>query len=106
MARESCTWRRRSVRTTTACRTVRAVCCARADRRPLRARSAVEDAAVRALLSALRALRDAAALLRQILLVHRHVEASRRATCGERDRSVVPAARQARPLRGLAEEQR
>ncbi len=61
---------------------------------------------LRALLPALLALRHAAALLRQTVLVHRHLAAARRAARGERDRQLAPAARQARALRRLAAEQR
>ena len=50
--------------------------------------------------------RHAADLLRQTVLVHRHLEAARRAAGGERDGQLAPATRQGGPLRGLAEEQR
>ena len=73
---------------------------------PARARAAARVQRLRALLPALLALRHAAALLRQTVVVHRHLAAARRAAGGERDRRLVPAARQARALRRLAEEQR
>ncbi len=71
-----------------------------------RARAAAARAALRALLPALLALRDAAALLRETVVVHRHDEASLRAAGGQRDRRMAPAARQARALRRLARQQR
>ncbi len=61
---------------------------------------------LRALLPALLALRHAAALLRETVVVHRNVALARGAARGERDGAVVSATRQAGPLRGLAEEQR
>ena len=61
---------------------------------------------LRALLPALLALRDAADLLREAVVVHRHVAAARAHAGGERDGELVPAAHQARALRRLADEQR
>ena len=61
---------------------------------------------LRALLPALLALRDAAALLRQAVLVHPHLAAARPAAGRQRDRRLAPGAHQARALRRLAGEQR
>ena len=57
-------------------------------------------------LPALLALRHAAALLRQAVLVHPHVGAARPPARGQRDGRLAPAAHQARPLRQVAGEQR
>src|ERR1035441_5265519 len=77
-----------------------------ADRGPARARPAAAGAGVRALLPALLALRNTAAVLRQTVLVHRHLAPAGRAAGSQRDRAVASAPRQARSLRGLVEEQR
>ncbi len=78
----------------------------RADRGPARAGPAAEGGGLRALLPALLALRHPADLLRQDLLVHRHLEAARRAAGGERDGHLAPASCEARALRRLARQQR
>ena len=59
-----------------------------------------------ALLSALLALRHAAALLRQAVVVHRDQPAQGSAARRQRDRHLVSRPRQARPLRQLARAQR
>ena len=61
---------------------------------------------LRARLSALLALRHAAALLREAVLVHPHDASPRPAARGQRDGQLAPAARQARALRQVAGEQR
>ena len=61
---------------------------------------------VRALLSALLALRHAAHLLRQDELVHPHDRGQGPAARRQRDDQLAPRAHQARPLRQLAREQR
>ena len=78
----------------------------RPDRGPARARPdpAGRDAPAR--LPALLALRHAADLLRQAVLVHPHLGDARPAARGQRDGRVAPAAHQARPLRQVAGEQR
>jgi isoleucyl-tRNA synthetase len=72
----------------------------------LRARPAAEGRALRALLPALLALRDAAALLRQAVLVHRHQPDQGPAAGRQRDGQLAAAARQARALRQVARGQR
>ena len=62
--------------------------------------------APRALLPALLALRHAADLLRQAVVVHRDLAAARPAARGERDGRLVPAGHQGGPLRRLAAQQR
>ena len=57
-------------------------------------------------LPALLALRHAAALLRQAVLVHPHLAAARPAAGRQRDGRLAPGAHQARALRQLAGEQR
>ena len=76
------------------------------DRGPARARPAAPRRGLRALLSALLALRHAAALLRQAVLVHRHHADERPPAGRQRVGQLVPRARQARALRQLAGEQR
>ena len=78
----------------------------RPDRGPARARPAAarRDAAAR--LPALLALRHAAALLRQAVVVHPHVGDARPPARGQRDGRLAPAAHQARALRQVAREQR
>ncbi len=61
---------------------------------------------LRAHLSALLALRHAAALLREGELVHPHHRDARRAARRQRGDQLAPGAHQARPLRQLAREQR
>ena len=68
----------------------------RPDRRAARARAAAARGAPRALLPALLALRHAADLLRQAVLVHRHLAAARPPARRQRDGHLVPAAHQAR----------
>ncbi len=75
-------------------------------RGPAGARAAAARGDLPARLPALLALRDAAPLLRQALLVHRHLEAARPPAGGQRDRRLAPGAHQARALRPLAGEQR
>ena len=75
-------------------------------RGPARARPAAARRGLRARLPALLALRHAAALLRQAVLVHRDVEDPRRAAGGQRARSTGTPAHQARALRRLAARQR
>ena len=70
------------------------------------ARPAASRRELRALLPALLALRHAAALLRQALLVHRHQPDQGPAAGRQRDGQLAPRARQARPLRQLARGQR
>ena len=70
------------------------------------ARQAAARRVLRALLSALLALPHAAALLRQAVLVHRHQPDQGPAAGRQRDRQLVPRARQARALRQLAGGQR
>ena len=73
----------------------------------LRARGRLHRAETHpARLPALLALRHAAALLRQAVLVHPHVGDARPAARRQRDGRVAPAAHQARPLRQVAGEQR
>ena len=74
------------------------------DLRDARAAAARGDLPAR--LPALLALRHAAALLRQAVLVHRHLEAARPPAGRQRDRRLAPGAHQARALRALAGEQR
>ena len=76
------------------------------DRGPARARPAAALGDLRALLPALLALLDAADLLRQAVVVHRHDAAPRRAARRQRAGHVAPRAHQARALRPLAGEQR
>ena len=71
----------------------------RPDRGPARARPAAARRGLRALLPALLALRHAAALLRQAVLVHRHLEPARPAAGRQRDGRLAPRAHQARALR-------
>ena len=72
-----------------------------------RARPAAARRGVRALLSALLALPDAAHLLREAVVVHRHLAQVRDRAAGcQRDDRLAPRTRQARALRRLAEEQR
>src|SRR5438128_1751439 len=77
-----------------------------ADRGPARARAAAARGALRARIPALLAMRDAAALLREIVLVHRDLAAARGAAARQRLHQLVPAARQARPFWRLACQQR
>ena len=76
------------------------------DRGPARARPAAARGALPARLPALLALRHAAALLRQAVLVHPHVGDARPPARRQRDGRLAPAAHQARPLRQVAREQR
>ncbi|CAA9517393.1 MAG: Isoleucyl-tRNA synthetase, partial [uncultured Solirubrobacteraceae bacterium] len=78
----------------------------RPHRGPPLARPAPEVDALPALLPALLALRDAAHLLREAELVHRHPGAARQAAGRQRDGHLAPAAHQARALRQVAREQR
>ena len=78
----------------------------RPDRGPARARPAAPRGAPAARLPALLALRHAAPLLRQAVLVHPHLGDARAPARGQRDRHVVPAAHQARALRQVAGGQR
>ena len=78
----------------------------RPDRGPARARPAAALGDVPARLPALLALRHAADLLRQAVLVHPHLGAARPPAGRQRDGRLVPAAHQARPLRQVAGEQR
>ena len=78
----------------------------RPDRRAARARAAAARGGSRALLPALLALRHAAALLREAVLVHRDLAAARSAARRQRDGQLASAAHQARPLRRLAGGQR
>ena len=71
----------------------------RPDRGPARPRPAAAGRDARARLPALLALRHAADLLRQAVLVHPHLGAARPAARRERDGRLAPAAHQARPLR-------
>ncbi len=71
-----------------------------------RARPALPRAGLRARLPALLALRHAAALLRDLELVRRHLRGQGRAARQQRDDRLAPRARQARPLRQMAGEQR
>ena len=75
-------------------------------RGPARARAAAARRDLRALLSPLLALRHAAALLRQAVLVHRHEPDQGPAAGVQRDGQLAPGARQARPLRQVARGQR
>ena len=75
-------------------------------RGPARARAAAARGDLPARLPALLALRHAAALLRQAVLVHRDLEAARPPAGRQRDRRLAPGAHQARALRALAGEQR
>ena len=77
-----------------------------ADRRPRQARPALPRAGLRARLPALLALRHAAALLRQVELVRRHLAGPRADARQQRDDRLAPRAHQARPLRQMAGEQR
>ncbi len=77
-----------------------------ADRRPRHARTPVQAHGLRALLPPLLALRHAPHLLRQALLVHRHLPDPRPHDGRERDGHLAPAPHQARPLRRLALQQR
>ena len=74
------------------------------DLRDARAAAALRDLPAR--LPALLALRHAAALLRQAVVVRRHLEAARPPARRQRDRRLAPGAHQARALRALAGEQR
>ena len=76
------------------------------DRGPDAPRHAAAGRGLRPLLPALLALRDAAALLRQAVLVHRDQPDQGSAAGRQRDDQLVPGARQARPLRQLAGGQR
>ncbi len=78
----------------------------RPHRGPARPRPAAARRGLRALLSALLALRHAAALLRQALLVHRHQPDQGPPAGLQRGRQLAPGARQARALRQLAGGQR
>ena len=78
----------------------------RADRRPRAPRPALPRAGLRARLPALLALRHAAPLLREVELVRRHLAGARAAARQQRDDRLAPRARQARPLRQMAGEQR
>ena len=78
----------------------------RPDRGPARARPAAARGDAPARLPALLALRHAAALLRQAVLVHPHLGAARPPARRQRDGRLVPAAHQARALRQVAGEQR
>src|SRR5207237_9950174 len=69
-------------------------------------RPAAARRGLRALLPALLALLDAAAVLRQAVVVHRNDPAARRAARGERADHLASGAHQARALRTLAGEQR
>ena len=73
---------------------------------PAGARAGAEGRGLRARLPALLALGQRAHLLRQTVVVHLHLAPARRAAGGQRDRQLAPPARQARPLRGLAGQQR
>ena len=75
-------------------------------RGPALARAAAARRDLPARLPALLALRHAAALLRQAVVVRRHVEGARPPAGRQRDRRVAPGAHQARALRALAREQR
>ena len=75
------------------------------DRRPRQPRAALPRAGLHALLPALLALRDAAPLLRDHQLVHRHLAEARPAARQQRGDRLAPRARQARPLRQMAREQ-
>jgi hypothetical protein len=77
-----------------------------AGRGPARARPAAARPGVRAQLPALLALRHAAALLRQAVVVHRDLAGQGPAAGRQRDRRLASRARQARALRPLAGEQR
>ena len=72
------------------------------DRGPARARAAAARRDLPALLPALLALRHAAALLRQAVVVHPHVARARPPAGRQRDRRLAPGAHQARALRALA----
>ena len=76
------------------------------DRGPARPRQAAARRGLRALLPALLALRHAAAVLRQAVVVHRHQPDQGSAAGRQRDGQLAPRARQARPLRQLAGGQR
>ena len=78
----------------------------RPDRGPARARPAAAGGDAAARLPALLALRDAAPLLRQAVVVHPHVGDARPPARRQRDRHLAPAAHQARALRQVAREQR
>ncbi len=69
-------------------------------------RPALPRADLRAFLPALLALRHAAALLRDLELVHRHLRGEGADACQQRGDRLAPRARQARPLRQMAGEQR
>ena len=69
-------------------------------------RPAAARRALPALLPALLALRHAAALLRQAVLVHPHLGAARPPAGRQRDDRLAPRAHQARALRQVAGEQR
>ena len=75
-------------------------------RGPALARAAAARRDLPARLPALLALRHAAALLRQAVVVRRHVEGARPPAGRQRDRRLAPRAHQARALRALAREQR
>jgi isoleucyl-tRNA synthetase len=76
------------------------------DRGPARARPAAARRGVPARLPALLALRHAAALLRQAVLVHPHRRSSATAAGRQRHRRLATRAHQDRPLRQVAGEQR
>ena len=78
----------------------------RPDRGPALARAAAARGVLPARLPALLALRHAAALLRQAVLVHPHLAAARPPAGRQRHRRLAPGAHQDRPLRQVAGEQR
>ena len=78
----------------------------RPGRGPALARAAAARGVLPARLPALLALRHAAALLRQAVLVHPHLAAARPAAGRQRDGRLAPGAHQDRPLRQVAGEQR
>ena len=77
-----------------------------ADREPVRPGPAVRLPAARAQLPALLALRHAAAVLRAAVVVHPHDRDPGPAARGERGDELAAAHDQARPVRGLAAQQR
>ena len=78
----------------------------RPDRGPARPRPPVPGRAPAARVPALLALRHAAALLRQAVLVHQDLAAPGPPARGQRERRLAPGAHQARPHGPLAGEQR
>ena len=78
----------------------------RSDRGSARRGRLLRSRALRALISALLALRHAAALLRQAVVVHRHQPDQGPAAGRQRRRQLAADARQARPLRQVARGQR